>query len=65
MARPCYIELPAADIAASRAFYADAFGWSLTDFGPTYAATTTSDVDVLDRQVEQRRRTVRQGSVQL
>ena len=46
MARPCYIELPAADIAASKAFYARAFGWTLADFGPTYAATTTGDVDV-------------------
>jgi predicted enzyme related to lactoylglutathione lyase len=46
MARPCYIELPAANIAAAKAFYARAFGWSLTDFGPTYAATTTGDVDV-------------------
>jgi predicted enzyme related to lactoylglutathione lyase len=46
MARPCYIELPAADVAASKAFYARVFGWALTDFGPTYAATTTGDVDV-------------------
>lgn len=46
MARPCYIELPAADIAASKAFYAQVFGWALTDFGPSYAATTTGDVDV-------------------
>ncbi|WP_017463077.1 VOC family protein [Dyella ginsengisoli] len=46
MARPCYIELPAADIAASKAFYTQAFGWALADFGPTYAATTTGDVDV-------------------
>lgn len=46
MARPSYIELPAADIAASKAFYTQAFGWALADFGPTYAATTTGDVDV-------------------
>ncbi|OZB62117.1 MAG: glyoxalase/bleomycin resistance/extradiol dioxygenase family protein [Lysobacterales bacterium 14-68-21] len=46
MARPSYIELPAADIAASKTFYSQAFGWSLADFGPTYAATTTGDVDV-------------------
>ena len=46
MARPSYIELPAADIAAAKAFYASAFGWSLAEFGPTYAATTTGDVDV-------------------
>lgn len=46
MARPNYIELPAADIAASKAFYTKAFGWTLADFGPSYAATTTGDVDV-------------------
>ena len=46
MARPSYIELPAADLEASKTFYAQAFGWALADFGPTYAATTTGDVDV-------------------
>ncbi|KQZ68202.1 bleomycin resistance protein [Rhodanobacter sp. Root561] len=46
MARPNYIELPASDIAASKAFYSQAFGWELTDFGPSYAATMTGDVDV-------------------
>lgn len=46
MNRPNYIELAATDIVASRDFYIRAFGWSLTEFGPTYAATTTGDVDV-------------------
>ena len=46
MARPSYIELPAGDIAASKAFYSQAFGGSLAEFGPSYAATTTGDVDV-------------------
>ncbi|HEX5304490.1 MAG TPA: VOC family protein [Dyella sp.] len=46
MARPNYFELPATDLAASKAFYTAAFGWSLADFGPSYAATTTGDVDV-------------------
>ena len=46
MARPNYIELPAADLAAAKAFYARAFGWTLTGFGPSYAATTTGDVDI-------------------
>ena len=40
MARPCFIELPAADIGAAKQFYANAFGWALTDFGPSYACTT-------------------------
>ena len=46
MARINYVELPAADTAASRDFFAKAFGWSFTDFGPTYAATTGGDVDL-------------------
>jgi len=46
MARPNYFELPSADIVAAKTFYATAFGWQLTEFGPTYAGTTTGDVDV-------------------
>ncbi len=46
MARINYVELPAANLSAARAFYQQAFGWSLTDFGPTYAASTSGDVDV-------------------
>ena len=46
MARLNYVELPVTDIAAARSFYEAAFGWSLTAFGPTYAATTTGDTDI-------------------
>ncbi len=46
MARINYVELPVGDIAASKAFYESAFGWSLADFGPSYAATMTGDVDL-------------------
>lgn len=46
MARPNFIELPASDIAAAKAFYTRAFGWDLTAFGPTYACTMTGDVDI-------------------
>ncbi|MBA3677818.1 MAG: VOC family protein [Sphingosinicella sp.] len=46
MARFNYVELPVADIGPSKAFYEGAFGWSLTEFGPTYAATLTGDTDV-------------------
>ena len=46
MARINYVELPAANIAAAKDFYAGVFGWALTDFGPTYAATLTGDVDL-------------------
>lgn len=37
--RIAYLELQAADFAASRAFFEAAFGWSLTAYGPDYAAT--------------------------
>lgn len=33
-----YIEFPGGDLGASKAFYAQAFGWGFTDYGPTYAA---------------------------
>lgn len=46
MARMNYLELPVADTAAAKAFYAAAFGWAFADYGPTYAATTTGDTDV-------------------
>lgn len=32
-----YIELGAPDLAATKAFYAAAFGWSFNDYGPGYA----------------------------
>lgn len=46
MARLNYVELPVRDVAGSRAFYEQAFGWSFAEYGPSYAATTTGDVDV-------------------
>ena len=33
-----YLELPGGDLAATKSFYADAFGWQFIDYGPTYAA---------------------------
>lgn len=41
-----YVELPVRDVATSKQFYEAAFGWQLTSFGPTYAGTTTGDVDL-------------------
>lgn len=38
-ARFNYVELPVGDTAAAKAFFEKAFGWSLTEFGPDYAAT--------------------------
>ncbi len=46
MARICFVELPARDLAAAASFYKSVFGWELTEFGPTYACTMTGDVDV-------------------
>lgn len=46
MARLNYVELPVRDIGASRAFYETVFGWSLTEFGPAYAATLSGDTDI-------------------
>jgi predicted enzyme related to lactoylglutathione lyase len=46
-ARIDYVELPSATAhELTRAFYAKAFGWGFTDFGPDYSAMTTGDVDV-------------------
>ena len=33
-----YIEFPGTDLPATKAFYAAAFGWTFTDYGPSYAA---------------------------
>jgi uncharacterized protein len=47
MARIDYVELPSATAhELTRAFYAKAFGWQFTDFGPDYSATVTGDVDL-------------------
>jgi uncharacterized protein len=46
MARICFVELPASDLASTRIFYTDAFGLAFTDFGPSYACTLTGDVDL-------------------
>ncbi|WP_309660778.1 VOC family protein [Sphingomonas sp.] len=46
-ARVDYVELPSATAhELTRAFYAKAFGWSFTDYGPDYAATTNGTTDV-------------------
>lgn len=46
MTRLNYVELPVQDVATARTFYERAFGWSLTEFGPTYASTLTGDTDI-------------------
>ena len=47
MARIDYVELPSVTAhELTRGFYAKAFGWQFTDYGPDYAATTNGDVDL-------------------
>jgi len=45
-ARLNYIELPVGNTAGSKAFFEQAFGWSLTAFGPDYAATIGQGCDI-------------------
>ena len=33
-----YIEMPATDVAKTRAFYEKVFGWKFTDYGPDYTS---------------------------
>lgn len=38
-----YVELTVTDLAGTRRFYRDAFGWEFNDYGPTYADVRDSD----------------------
>ena len=40
-----YIELRSTDIAATKRFYSEAFGWEWVDYGPDYASFTGAGVD--------------------
>jgi predicted enzyme related to lactoylglutathione lyase len=40
-----YVELPGGDLAATKSFYATAFGWSFTDYGPDYAGIEEAGLD--------------------
>lgn len=40
-----YVELPADDFNATEGFYAKTFGWSFTDYGPTYRAFSDEKLD--------------------
>jgi predicted enzyme related to lactoylglutathione lyase len=40
-----YLELPAQNLTASRNFYANLFGWTFQDYGPTYAAFSQSGTE--------------------
>ena len=40
-----YVEFPAKDIGATKAFFISAFGWSFVDYGPEYTAFTNEGLD--------------------
>lgn len=40
-----YIEFPAGDTTALKAFYGKAFGWAFTDYGPDYTVPTNAGLD--------------------
>jgi len=40
-----YVEMPGTDLPATKGFYAQAFGWTFTDYGPTYAAFSEAGLD--------------------
>jgi predicted enzyme related to lactoylglutathione lyase len=41
-----YIEMPATDLAATKAFYAATFGWDWIDYGPGYASHQGEGLEV-------------------
>lgn len=40
-----YVELPAQQLEASKAFFRDVFGWSFVDYSPDYAAFVDAGLD--------------------
>lgn len=44
--RICFVELPVGAKEPTQSFYAKAFDFSMTDFGPTYSCTMSGDVDL-------------------
>ena len=40
-----YIEFPARNIDATKAFYSSAFGWSFVDYGPDYVSFQNAGMD--------------------
>ncbi len=40
-----YLEVPVKDMAASKAFFSQVFGWTFIDYGPDYASFTQQGMD--------------------
>ena len=43
--RITYLEFPSQDVAATKQFYASAFGWTFQDYGPEYATYRDAGID--------------------
>ncbi|MGB5370063.1 MAG: VOC family protein [Flavobacteriaceae bacterium] len=55
-----YVEFKANDLEKTKAFYAKAFGWTFTDYGPDYVAFSASG---LDGGFERTERKIRNGAL--
>lgn len=40
-----YVEYPACDLSATKAFFEKAFGWQFTDYGPDYSAFNRNGIE--------------------
>ena len=40
-----YVEFPSRDLALTKAFFTQAFGWNFTDYGPEYTAFSNEGLD--------------------
>ncbi|MCA9744539.1 MAG: VOC family protein [Deferribacteres bacterium] len=40
-----YLEIPATNIEATKEFFTAVFGWSFTDYGPTYSSFANAGID--------------------
>ena len=40
-----YVEFPAKNIEAAKAFFTEVFGWSFVDYGPEYTAFSNEGID--------------------
>ena len=41
-----YHEISVSDLIAAKQFYGDVFGWSFTDYGPSYASFTSTEAGI-------------------
>lgn len=45
-----YVEINVTDMSAAKAFYASAFGWSFTDYGPGYSGIAASPESLVSKE---------------